>query len=489
MPEKAQRVAVIGAGLGGLALGLRLAARGRRVTLFEQDARPGGKMNRLQRDGFTFDTGPSLVTLPHVFAELFEAAGLRIEDHVELMPVRPFAAYRLADGTAFEHSADLPSWLATVRRLEDGPATGYLRFMDLAARLHEVSRHTFLAASPWERPRPPPLRVLLRVPWRQGFGNYARVVERHLRSDALRRFLFRYPTYVGSSPWRTPSTLAVIPWIEHTFGAWHIRGGLYALVEAIARAGASLGMEVRTGARVTRILQEGGRARGVELADGTRAEADVVVMNGDASTVPRLLDPDAPAGLPESERSLSGFVLLLGLPRRVPGEAHHRVFFSADYRREFDDLFERRIFPDDPTVYVNLPARTDPSMAPPGGETVFVMANAPANDGDAWDAAAVERATARVFARLRAGGFPDAADAVVREAWTPRRIGETYGMPGGAIYGTHSHGYRRAFLRPPNRDRRLRGLYAVGGSTHPGGGTPTVLMSARIVQALIEARE
>jgi phytoene dehydrogenase-like protein len=195
---------------------------------------------------------------------------------------------------------------------------------------------------------------------------------------------------------------------------------------------------------------------------------------------------------PASARSLSGLVFLVGVRRTLAELAHHAVYFSRDYRREFAQLFDERKFPDDPTVYVSAPSRSDRSLVPAGaaGETLFIMANAPANDGDEWTEAEIARARARIFARLRKGNFPDIESAIaVSDVWTPRRIGEHYAMPGGAIYGTHSHGWRRAFLRPPNRDARYANLYYVGGSTHPGGGTPTVLLSAKITCELIERCE
>ncbi len=198
-------------------------------------------------------------------------------------------------------------------------------------------------------------------------------------------------------------------------------------------------------------------------------------MNGKAQTPP--------------ERSLSGFVLLRGVGRKLEGLAHHTVYFSSDYRREFAQLFDERRFPEDPTVYVSAPSRNDPSVAPADCETLFIMANAPANDG-AWSSDEAARARERVFMRLAKGGFPEVDSlASVGDEWTPHRIERDYLSPGGAIYGTHSHGWRRAFLRPPNRDRKVGGLYHVGGSSHPGGGTPTVLLSAEITCALIRKHE
>lgn len=484
--KQKRRAVVIGGGLGGLATALRLAARGWSVDVCERGGRFGGKMNTFEREGFRFDTGPSLITMPWVFEELFAAAGSTLAEHVTLAPVRPLADYVFDDGTRFTYTSRLPEWLATVRALEPRDCEGFLRFMRLGARLFELSRETFLRRPPLSPPDLRSLAALRRLPLRRAWGNYHSTVAAHFRSPHLRQMFDRYPTYVGSSPYRSPATLAVIPYIEYAYGGWHVAGGLYRIVESLVALARGLGVRLHTNARVTRIEHEGRRARGVRLADGTRLAADVVVMNGDASTTSALLEGDGGgATRQDAGRSLSGFVLLLGLRRRLEGLAHHTVYFSSDYRAEFSQLFEGRRFPDDPTVYVCAPSRTDPRLAPEGGETLFVMANAPAAR-DGWDGRQVESARARVFERLSRGGFPDvASDVVVSDVWTPERFAVDYLSPGGSLYGTHSHGWRRAFLRPPNRHPRVGGLYHVGGSSHPGGGTPTVLLSANITTELI----
>jgi phytoene desaturase len=259
------------------------------------------------------------------------------------------------------------------------------------------------------------------------------------------------------------------------------------VIETLVTVATSLGVDLMAGTPVARVEHAGGRVTGVVLDGGRRLDADVVVVNADASAADALLGLPGAAVLPARERSLSGVVFLLGVKRRLPGVPHHAVYFSGDYAREFADLFDRRVFPDDPTVYVNVPSRSDSTVVPQGqGETLFVMANAPAVGG-AWTEQATADAERRVFERLARGGFPRVDDdVVVRDVWTPSRFEACYGAPGGAIYGTHSHGWRRAFLRPANRDSRVSGLYYAGGSTHPGGGTPTVLMSARITAGLIE---
>ena len=492
---KQKQAVVIGGGLGGLATALRLARSGWRVTVCEQTPVPGGKMNRWERGGFRFDTGPSLITMRWVFEELFEAAGARMDEHLELVPMRPLAEYVYDDGTRFQYSSYLPDWLATVRQIEPRDVDGFFRFMRLGARLFEVTRETFFRRRPLDfAPDLRALRAMRHMPLRHAWGNYHRTVAAHFRSPHLRQLFDRYPTYVGSSPYRSPATLAVIPYVEYAFGGWHIRGGLYRLVESLVALCERAGITLRTGARVERIERDGRDGRkvsGVVLADGTRLGADAVVMNGDASLADAMLGLK-PRAQPESARSLSGLVFLVGLKRTLAGTAHHAIYFSGDYEREFAQLFDERTFPDDPTVYVSAPSRSDRSLVPAGaeGETLFVMANAPANDGDEWTEAQVREARARVFARLARGGFPDIESGIaVADVWTPRRIAGRYSMPGGAIYGTHSHGWRRAFLRPPNKDARYAGLYYVGGSTHPGGGTPTVLLSAKITCELIERCE
>lgn len=489
-----RQAVVIGGGLGGLAVALRLAAQGWAVTVCEQGATFGGKMNLWSEQGFRFDTGPSLITMPWIFAELFAAAGSDIHDHLEVIPVHPISEYIYPDGTRFTYSASMPEWLAAVKNLDSRDVDGFLQFLKLGAQLYEVSKDTFLRRRPLDWPRATDASVLKHMPWRYGWGNYHKTVAAHFRSPYLRQLYDRYPTYVGSSPYRSPATLAVIPYIEFSFGGWYVKGGLYRIVESLIALAEQAGITLLTKSRVARIEQVDGKATAVRLDDDTKIEAEVVVMNGDASCVPQMLgekiSEERKNGLAHDERSMSGFVMLLGVKRTMPELHHHAIYFSSNYKGEFEELFEDRRFPADPTIYVNTPSRSDRSVVPGEGETLFVMANAPANDTDEWNQEQIAEAKRRVFARLRASGFPDIEnDVVVSDIWTPKKIGTRYLMPGGAIYGTHSHGWKQAFLRPPNKDKKVRGLYYVGGSTHPGGGTPTVLLSAQITSELIERYE
>lgn len=481
---------IIGAGLGGMAVALRLAARGWQVNVFENGATLGGKMNRWECEGYRFDTGPSLITMPRVFEDLFAAAGERMDEHVRLRPVDPLARYFFADGGSLEVGASLPGWLGTLRGVEPGGDIRFLGMMRLGARLYELSSHTFFRRAPSEPPDRETFAALRHLPLRRGWGSYRKAVHGFFASPRLRHIYERFPTYVGSSPSRIPATLMLIPYLEHAFGAWHVVGGLYSIIEKLRELGEKRGVRFFTGSRVVRIGTASRSVESVELADGSVWPCSAAVMNGDASMLPGLLGESGAGPLPEKDRSLSGLVLLFGLRKKLPEAAHHTVCFSADYEDEFEDLFSRRRFPEDPTVYVCISSRDDPGLAPAGGETLFVMANAPANDGDLWDAGMIQSARGRVMARLAKSGFPAfEEDVAVQSVVTPRQMADRYLMPGGAIYGTHSHGWRKAFFRPPNKHKRVRGLYCVGGSTHPGGGTPTVLLSARIVSDLVRKYE
>ena len=485
-----KKAVIIGGGLGGLAVSLRLAARGWDVTLCEQGPSFGGKMNTWGERGFRFDTGPSLITMPWVFEDLFRVAGAMLRDHVELARVEPLADYVFADGTRFTYSTSMPEWLQTIRSIEPRDADGFLRFMELGARLFEVSKETFLRRRPFDPPDARSIAAMRHMPIRYGWGNYHRTVEAHFKSPYLRQLYDRYPTYVGSSPYLSPATLIVIPYIEYAFGGWYVKGGLYRIVESLVELARRAGVSLLPGSRAERIEHSGKRVKAVRLVGGVRLPADVVVMNGDASYAPELLGEPGAGELAAKDRSLSGLVFLIGIKRTMSRAAHHTIYFSGDYESEFRELFGERRFPRDPTVYVNMPSRSDRSVVPGEGETLFIMANAPSSDGDDWGEEATGEARRRVFERLRLGGFTDIErDIVVTDVWTPSRLAGRYTMPGGAIYGTHSHGWRRAFLRPPNKDPRYEGLYYVGGSTHPGGGTPTVLLSAKITSELINGEK
>ncbi len=487
---KVKEVVIIGGGLGGLAAAIRMAALGLQVTVCEQGESLGGKMNAWSSSGFRFDTGPSLITMPWIFEELFEVAGSRLKDHLEMVSMHPLSDYSFADGTRFSYSADLPEWLGTVRNLEPKDADGFLRFMKLGAKLFELSKDNFLRRPPFSPPRQSDLTGLKHFPLRHAWGNYSKVVAEHFKSPQLQQLYNRYPTYVGSSPYNSPATLSIIPYIELAFNGWYPKGGLYKIIESLLTLAKSLNVTLLTNKKIAGIEHTNNQVTSVKLSDGAMLKADIVIANCEAQDARLMLGEPQAVRLEPENRSMSGVVFLIGCRKTIPSLNHHSIFFSSDYPAEFRQIFDEQRFPDDPTVYVNCPSRSDRSIVPGEGESLFIMANAPSGDQLEWDSSLIAEVRKRVFNRLRLGGFPNLEDdIVVEEVWTPQKIASKYLMPGGAIYGTHSHGWKKVFLRPPNKDRKYQGLYYVGGSTHPGGGTPTVLLSAQITADLIKKYE
>jgi len=444
------RVAVVGAGVGGLAAAIELAAAGHRVTVFERAATPGGKCARVERGGFRWDAGPSLLTMPWVFRDL----------ELELLRVEPVTRYEFADGTALELSADLPTALAALEAWSPGSGADWMRFLGTCASMWRASERFLTGPPPWppRRPEPgeplPDPRDALRVkPW----WTLRDLARAHARDPRLRLVIERFATYAGADPRRAPAALAVAGYVEHAFGAWHPRGGMHELVVAMVRRLEALGGELRLAEPVERILVAHGTVRGVETASGPHF-AHAVVTDVDESIVRTQLLGRTPR---RREPSLSGLALLLGV--RATATAHHRIVFPSDYDAEFDDIFVRRRLPRDPTLYVSVPSVTDPGDAPAGHQAWFVLSNAPAADAD-WDAA-----EAAVIARLGVG------DRIAERARvTPRDLG-------GPIYGAAPHGRLAAMRRPGNRVRGVDGLWLTGGSVHPGGGLPLVTLGGRAV--------
>ncbi|HLM50125.1 MAG TPA: hypothetical protein VK279_06225, partial [Solirubrobacteraceae bacterium] len=339
-------------------------------------------------------------------------------------------------------------------------------------------------AAPGERPPDP--RDLLRVqPWRT-LSDVARAVTRDRR---LRLVIERFATYAGADPRRAPAALALAGYVEHAFGAWHVRGGIHALIQAMARRAVACGADVRTGVEVRGLRLAGGRVAGVEVADGGRAgggplvdvvPCDALVFDGDAVVLEEMLGrrPRRPR-----ERSLSGFALLLGVRGRTDGLAHHTIAFPADYGAEFDDVFRARRPVRDPTLYVSASAISDPGEAPDGDENWFVLANAPSGGVD-W-AEAADAYEEHLIDRLAARGLDVRGRVAVRARRTPADIARETGAPGGAIYGAAPHGRLASLRRPGPVAAGPAGVFRVGGTAHPGGGLPLVVLGAGVVAGLI----
>ncbi|MEP9393117.1 phytoene desaturase family protein [Gordonia sp. VNQ95] len=488
-------IVVIGAGVGGLAAAIRLQAAGHRVTVLEQSADVGGKLGVLTQDGFVFDTGPSLLTMPQVLAELFADTGAPLGNVLDLQRLPIAARYYFPDGTLLDlpgEMTDIPAALDAA--LGSGCGAQWQGLLRRSQQIWDVTREPFLE-SPISLRRMASLArsvsdVRTVAPWHslRGLGH------RYLDDVRLRMMLDRYATYTGSDPRRAPGALLSVPWAEQSGGSWYVRGGLGRIAIALRDRLLELGGLLCTDTEVEAITTSGGRVTGVRTVGGRVVDADLVVANADAEQVYSHLITTPPArrarrSLHRSTPSLSGFVMLLAVDDPPP-MTHHTVLFPSDYDAEFDAVFGRHGRPRpvaDPTIYITAP--DDPAVRPDASTAAwFVLVNAPRHDPDRgmdWDAPGVASRYADLLVDLMSMRDIDIAGRIRhRFVISPSDLQRRTLTPGGSIYGTSSNGPRSAFLRPANRSP-VPGLYLVGGSAHPGGGVPLVLLSAKIVAGLI----
>lgn len=485
------RVAVIGAGIGGLAVAARLAKRGHDVAVFEQADHVGGKLGVIERDGFRFDTGPSVVTWPSLITDVLSLADTPEATNVTFEAIEPQTRYHYPDGVVLDAYGDAERMHRSFdHALGLGTGAAWDRLMQRAGRMWEAIEGPVLSEPVPDLSamanRAARVRDLRAIAPHRSLRNIGR---EYLHHPHQQQFLERYATYTGSDPRRAPAVQVTIPWLEQHRGVWYTPGGLFRIAEAFRSVVEALGGTVHTGARIDTVATADNRVTGVTSADGTRYAADVVVGNIEPRVLyGRLLEhPNATKWRDFAERpepSLSAFVLLLGLQGRTPDRSHHTVLFSADYDAEFDAIFGASPRPvDDPTVYIAAPH--DPTLAPDGHEAWFVLVNAARQGPVDWDAGDTSpRYADHLLDLLAKRGFDVRSRIRTRMVLSPADLQRRTGAVGGAIYGSSSNGWRAAFLRPANATP-LAGLYLVGGSAHPGGGIPLVLKSAEIVERLV----
>jgi diapolycopene oxygenase len=490
----ADRVGVIGGGLGGLAAACTLAARGYAVTLFEANDWLGGKAAVLQQAGYRFDLGPTILTVPAVLERVFAEAGRRFADYLELVRLDPQWRCFYADGSVLDLHADAGRMAAELDRFAPGSAAGYRRFLDLSERLHGISDRFFFWRSVgglrdvFDLKNSFSAKTLSDVLALRLGSTVAKTVRGFVPDRRVAQMLEHFTQYVGSSPDASPAVLCGIAHMQTAGGVWYPRGGTGAVPAALARLAVELGVDLRTGVGVRRILLNGcGAAAGVETDSGERVQLRAVVSNMDAVRTHReLLGDGQPARRFLRRRgyepACSGVVLYLGLDRAYDHLLHHNFVFSADPHAEFDAIYTKGEPAADPTCYVAAPARTEPGVARPGGEALYVLIHTPyLRPHHDWKRLFPEYRRL-VFRKLAdTAGLTDLEGRISFEAHlTPQDIHDRYRVLDGAIYGLASHGRWLGAFKPANRSPDVPGLYLAGGAAHPGPGMPMVLMSGWI---------
>ena len=505
---KNRRVAVIGGGLGALSGAIRLAQFGFSVQLFEMNPKIGGKVNEVMLDGYRFDTGASLLTMPFVIDELFEVAGFKRSDYLNFVPIDPICRYFFPDGSVMDASADAEKMKTAIAQLSPSDVEAYERFLKYAERIHELTAEIFMFTPIHEfrkLMRPRYLRTLFRLHQIDPFRTVHESVSRFFSDPRLVQLFDRYATYNGSDPFQAPATLNIIPYVEYGLGGYYIKGGIYRLVDALETVARERGVQIRTSAKVERVCHHRNRrVTGVQV-NGETIDADYVLCGADAvvahheliltkNTTPISMLKARVLGqgqrrqrerLNQLEPSLSGMVFLWGVKRKHPALAHHNIVFSGDYRTEFRQIFEHQQVPDDPTIYIAITSKTDTAHAPTDAENWFVLLNMPSlAPGQVWEHEK-NRMRRVVLNKLKHLGFDIADRIAVERIYTPEDFSELYASNKGSIYGVSSNSKTTAFKRLPNRSRLLKGLYFAGGSVHPGGGIPLVMLSGKIAATLI----
>jgi phytoene desaturase len=487
------RVVVVGAGLGGLSAALRLAGAGREVTVLEREPVPGGRAGRLEVDGYCFDTGPTVLTMPDLIADALDCVGERVEDWLDLRPVDPLYRAHYPDGSTLDVKSDVEEMAAEVERV-CGPAeaAGYRRFVDFVSALYRAEMRTFI-----DRNLDSPLGLLgpslARLVALRGFGRLAPAVHRHLKDPRTRRVFSFQAMYAGLSPYDALAVYAVIAYMDSVAGVFFPVGGMHAVPRALAAAAEKHGVRIRYGTRVTRVELGGGgtRATAVRTADGDRLEADAVVLNPDLPTAYRELLPArvAPRRLGRLRYSPSCVVLHAGSTASYTRTAHHDIHFGRAWERTFDELIRQGRLMSDPSLLVTNPTCSDPTLAPAGRQTYYVLAPAPhLGAGIDWSVTG-PRYRDELVATLEARGYVGFGAGIEVERLVTPADWAASGLAMGAPFAAAHTFAQTGPFRPPTLPRGLANVVFTGSGTQPGVGVPMVLLSGRLAAERIAGRD
>ena len=477
--------------MGGLAAAIRLRLMGFDVEVFEKNGQTGGRIGRLREDGFTFDTGPTLLLMTDVYRDLFTAVGRDLDKEIDLVNLDPNYQVHFGDGDSVRVSSSLPALIPELERIEPGVTPRFYDFMKDACLKYRLGRSEFVErdfekATDFFGPRN--LKLLLKT---KAVNNYYKSVSKYFKTEKLRQTFSFQTMYLGLSPFEAPAVYALLPYTELAEdGLWFPRGGMYELVEAITRLARELGVEINLNSPVEEIVTSGGKTHGVRV-NGEKIGADAVLANADLPYVYRKLLPRS-AGegdfrwkVRKQEKLLytaSSFMLYLGLDRKLDHMSHHNVYLSSRYKENFEQIFSERRLPDDPSFYTNVPSRTDRNAAPAGMEALYVLVPTPhLGENVDWEREG-PAFKERIYDLLeKKAGIEDIRSHVVYETIkTPQDWLSDYNLEEGAAFGLGHGIFQVGFFRPPLASKTVKGVYFVGASTRPGTGVPLVTIGAKL---------
>jgi phytoene desaturase len=479
-------IVIIGAGLGGMAAAARLGHAGYRVKVIEKNAQTGGKMGTWQAEGFQWDTGPSVLTMPFILRHHFQDLQCDVDDYLEMMPVEPTCRYFFPDGHNMHTWSDPKTMTIEVARRENDHGRRFRKFWRYAKGIYDLSADAFLFKTPGGPLPANSFSHLHHLPKVMTLSSMASKVRRSFKSPYVRQIFNRFATYNGSSPYRTPATFNVIAYTEMAFGTWYVKGGMYRIAASMERLAREKGVEFLLNTEAEEILvDKKRRVEGVRLKNGEILKTDAVVVNGDVIDAwSNLLKfpgkKSTEKKLTRRQLSSSAFIVMLGVNKTYPKLDHHNVFFSKDYRAEFNQIFKEKVPPSDPTIYISISSRTDPTQAPPGKDNMFVLVNTPPVQANMSWSSEKERYADFIIDELENRGvFELGKNIACRRIFSPLDFADKYYAHRGALYGHASHSLTSIFQRPKTRSSKVKGLYFAGGTVRPGGGIPLVLLSGK----------
>ncbi|KGP72220.1 phytoene desaturase family protein [Pontibacillus yanchengensis] len=480
-----KQISIVGGGLAGLSSAIYLASEGYHVKVFEKNNHFGGKMMAVDLGNYHFDFGPNTITMPHVFRNVLSDAGLNPDDYFTFKQIETHTRNSFGDGFTFDLSSSKTYMLDQLKKLDPKGASKYQAFLNQITKLYSLSDKHFLHRTfeSWRDYLSPSLfKAMLNVKPNQSMHEFMSL---YFDNPKIIQSLDRYATYIGSNPYIAPATFSMIAYLELIDGVYYIEGGNTKIAEGFERAARELGVELYANHEVNQLNIQDSAVTDVILSDGQTFKTDEVIINGDVlKAYPELVKEEhrphfSNQKVRDFEPSISAFVILAGLTTRVENLHHHHLFFTKNYQKEFIQLQEG-VYPESPTIYISTSSKSDPTVSP-DGDNCFILVNAPAIPKDGDIGIDTDEYKQKIYDRLKAFGYDIQPYVKEEQVWTPKDIRKHFGAFRGSIYGPASNKKVDAFRRPYNKSQDISNLYFAGGSTHPGGGSPMVVLSGKNV--------
>lgn len=480
-----KRIAIIGGGLGGLSAAITLASKGFKVQVFEKNDHFGGKMMSVDIDNYHFDFGPNTITMPHVFENILKEAHLNPEEYFTFKQIETHTRNSYEDGVHFDLSTSSKLMVQQLKQIDPMGASNYPLFLKKIFHLYQLSQKHFLHRTfkSWKDYLSPELgSALLKVKPNQSLHQF---FSQHFQNPRVIQAFDRYSTYIGSNPYTAPATFAMIAYLELVDGVYYTNGGNTNIAKGFMKAAQELGVELLPDHEVTKIDVNDQIAKTLEVNGNLHYEVDEVILNGDLlSAYPKLVSEEhrprfSNKRANDFEASTSGFVILAALEGRIDGLHHHHVFFSNHYEKEFKQL-QNGEYAEEPTIYICTSSKVDPEVSP-DGDNCFILVNAPATDKEKKSVIDPDQYKEMIYERLKKFGIDIKPILKHEQIWTPSDLEKKFGAYKGSIYGPAANRRKDAFIRPFNQSQDISNLYFAGGSTHPGGGSPMVVLSGKNV--------